>query len=286
MSDPTVHTHTTGGGVCVLTLDHQATRNALGEAMMASLVTKVERFAGDPQLRVLVLTGAGSAFSSGADVRRFAARIEAREQPRDAEPDEPVASSWERLDPSYTVRERGVADTGPEIIKLLHNLEKPSIAAVNGPAYGVGCGIALACDFRVAAQSARFSEAFIRNGLVPSDGSTWLLPKLIGTARTLWMQYTGEPIDGPESYRIGLANAVVADDELMDHVLAMATRLAKGPVFAMGLIKQLVRQGFQQDLAEHLVLAVRARELARTSFDHEEGVRAFLEKREPRFLGR
>jgi enoyl-CoA hydratase/carnithine racemase len=152
---------------------------------------------------------------------------------------------------------------GPEIVRVLHNLQKPSIAAVNGAAYGLGCGIALACDIRIASRAARFSEAFIRNGLIPADGSTWQLPKLIGMANTLWMQYTGDPIDGEQALRMGLVNELTDDALLLERAVACATRLAKGPVYAMGLIKQLVHQGFQQDLAEHMALASRAQELAR-----------------------
>jgi 2-(1,2-epoxy-1,2-dihydrophenyl)acetyl-CoA isomerase len=174
---------------------------------------------------------------------------------------------------------------GPAIVRQLHNLQKPSIAAVNGHAYGLGCGIALSCDLRVAGHSARFNEAFIRNGLVPADGSCWQLPRLVGMANALWMEYSGEAVDGPEAYRIGLANKVVPDGELLPAALEMAGKLARGPVYAMGLIKQLVHQGFQQDLSQHLPLASRAQALTRTTYDHKEGVRAFLEKRPPEFRG-
>jgi 2-(1,2-epoxy-1,2-dihydrophenyl)acetyl-CoA isomerase len=175
---------------------------------------------------------------------------------------------------------------GPEIVRVLHNLQKPSIAAVNGAAYGLGCGIALACDLRVAGRAARFSEAFIRNGLIPADGSTWQLPKLIGMANTLWMQYTGDAVDGEQAARIGLVNEVVDDAKVLDRAIEIATRLAKGPIYAMGLIKQLVHQATQQDLAEHMALASRAQDLARKTQDHKEGVAAFLEKRSPKFTGR
>ncbi len=169
---------------------------------------------------------------------------------------------------------------------LLYNLQKPSIAAVNGAAYGLGCGIALYCDFRIAGESARFSEAFIRNGLVTGDGSAWLLPRLIGMANTLWMQYTGEPVPAQEAYRIGLVNEVTSDEDLMKRSLEFATKLAHGPVFAMGLIKQMVQQSYDQDFHDALVLGAQAQAIARDTFDHKEGVRAFLEKRPPRFQGR
>ena len=278
--------NTTPEGVLVLTMNDPETLNSLDEPLMPELISEVDRFADDPDLCALVITGAGRAFSSGANVRGFARNIEERERECDqGEEGERAPSPWVRLDPGYAARETRDYSTGPEIVGRLHNLQKPSFAAVNGHAYGLGCGIALSCDFRIAAESARFNEAFIRNGLVPADASAWQLPKLVGMSNALWMQYSGEPVDGQEAHRVGLANRVVPDDQLMDVTLEMATKLAKGPVYAMGLVKQLVHQGYQQDLSEHLPLASRAQGLARETYDHKEGVRAFIEKRQPQFRG-
>jgi enoyl-CoA hydratase/carnithine racemase len=272
---------TTADGVLVLTLNDPATRNSLTETLSTELISEVDRFAEDPDLRVLVITGADPAFCSGANVRGFDRAIQQRQASGEPQPPTP----WERLDPGYTAR---ISRTpgGPDIVLKLHTLQKPSIAAVNGAAYGLGCGIALTCDFRVASEKARFSEAFVRNGLIPADGSAWQLPKMIGLTRTLWMQYTGEPIDGTEAAQIGLANRVVPHEELMSTALEMAAKLANGPTVSMALIKQLVLQGYGQTLAEHLTVATRAQSLARQTEDHREGVRAFLEKRQPQFKGR
>ena len=279
----------TADGVLVLTLNDPATRNALGTELSDDLVRTVNEFADNPDLRRLVITGAGQAFCSGANVRGFKKRIEDAEKNKSdqaaAAKSESRPGPWEALDPVYGARERGGQRMGPEIVRVLHNLQKPTIAAVNGAAYGLGCGIALACDVRIAGRAARFSEAFIRNGLVPADGSTWQLPKLIGMANTLWLQYTGDAVDAEQALRMGLVNEVADDDVLLDRAVERATRLAKGPIYAMGLIKQLVHQAFQQDLAEHLALASRAQDLARKTQDHKEGVAAFLEKRPPRFVG-
>ena len=272
---------TTADGVLVLTLNDPATRNSLTETLTAELTSEVDRFASDPDLRVLVITGADPAFCSGANVRNFDRNIREREQSGEAAP----LSAWERLDPSFTARLNRTPG-GPAIVLQLHTLQKPTVAAVNGAAYGLGCGLALSCDIRVVSEKARFSEAFIRNGLIPADGSAWQLPRMIGVARTLWMQYTGDPIDGEEAGRIGLANVVTAHEALMPTALEMATRLARGPVFSMAMIKQLVYQGFNQTLPEHLTVATRAQNLARQTEDHKEGVRAFLEKRQPVFKGR
>jgi len=281
MSFEMITSETTPEGVLVLTLNDPATRNSLGETLSRELSGEVERFRQDTELRVLVLTGADPAFCSGANVRGFDRGI----QQREAAGGPAALSPWDQLDPSFTAKLNRTPG-GPEIVLALHTLQKPSIAAVNGAAYGLGCGIALSCDFRVASEKARFSEAFVRNGLIPADGSAWQLPKMIGVARTLWMQYTGEPVNGEESGRIGLVNKVVPHARLMEETLAMATQLARGPVFSMALIKQLVYQGFSQTLPEHLTVATRAQNLARQTEDHKEGVRAFLEKRQPQFKGR
>jgi 2-(1,2-epoxy-1,2-dihydrophenyl)acetyl-CoA isomerase len=282
-TEPLVRAEVVSDAILVLTMNDPSTRNALGAELMGQLTTQIDRFARDRDLRCLVITGAGPSFSSGANVRGFARRIEASES-RSGE-EEPIPQPWQELDPSYYARETGDFAMGPPIVRQLHNLQKPSIAAVNGHAYGLGCGIALSGDFRVASVSARFNEAFIRNGLVPADGSCWQLPKLVGMANALWMQFSGEAVDGQEAYRIGLANKVTEDAELMPVTLEMAGKLARGPVYAMGLIKQLIHQGFQQDLSQHLPLASRAQALTRTTYDHKEGVRAFLEKRPPEFRG-
>ncbi|MBM3138654.1 MAG: hypothetical protein FJZ92_00195 [Chloroflexi bacterium] len=282
-----IKSETTADGVLILTMDDPSTLNALGEPLMTELLSEIDRFEHDRALRSLVITGAGRAFSSGANVRGFARGIEEREAEKAQADggDEGGPSPWERLDPIYASRETLRFSSGPPIVTKLHNLQKPSFAAVNGHAYGLGCGIALSCDFRVAAESARFNEAFIRNGLVPADGSAWQLPKLVGMSNALWMQYSGDPVTGAEAYRIGLANWLAPDDQLMEKTLELATKLAKGPVFAMGIVKQLIHQGYQQDLSQHLPLASRAQGLTRETYDHKEGVRAFIEKRQASFRG-
>jgi len=274
---------TTLDGVLVLTMNDPATRNALGNPLSQELMSEVDRFEKDPELKVLVITGADPSFSSGANVRGFDQGIRQRDEAAAEGPARP--SPWDELDPVYTTREtRGGG--GPGIVLKLHNMQKPTFAAVNGHAYGLGCGIALSCDFRIASERALFNEAFIRNGLVPADGSAWQLPKLVGMSNALWMQYSGEAVDGNEAYRIGLANKVVPHEKLMETAMEMATKLARGPIYAMALVKQLIHQGYQHDLAEHLHIAPRAQALTRLTEDHREGVRAFLEKRPAQFKGR
>ena len=151
---------------------------------------------------------------------------------------------------------------------------------------GVGMGIALACDIRYAAEEAVFSEAFSRMGLVPGDGSCWQLPRLIGVSNTLLLQYTGDRIDGNEAYRLGVVSKVLPGDSLMEEATGLATRLAKGPLVSLSLIKYMVHKSMETSLEESLEIADVAQEQARSSQDHKEAVQAFLEKRQPNFQGR
>ncbi len=272
----------TRDGVLILTLNDPATRNSWGGQLAQEAESEIDRLAQDPDLRCLVITGEGRAFCSGANVKGFNQSIREREESA-APPAEP--SVWERMDPAGYAYEHGQFE-GPSIIWKLWNLQKPSIAAVNGPAYGIGDGIAISCDFRIASEQAAFCEAFIRNGIVSGDGSIWQLQRLIGISNTLMMSYTGEPISGEEAYRIGLANKVVPHEQLMDATMELATKLAQGPTVQMGLIKMMTHKATHQTFREHFASNAQAGAIARATEDHKEGVRAFIEKRRPNFKGR
>ncbi len=174
----------------------------------------------------------------------------------------------------------------PEMVLRLQELQKPTIAAVNGHAIGAGMGLALACDIRIASEKAVFSEAFVRMGLIPADGSCWNLPRLIGVSNTLLLQYTGDRVESQEALRMGLVSRIAPDDQLLPAVLELAERIAQGATRSQSLIKYLVRQGSEQNFREHLELAHVAQDQARTTEDHKEAVRAFLEKRPAEFKGR
>ena len=192
------------------------------------------------------------------------------------------------MESRYATRGQKVAFGGQasRIPLRIHKLQKPSVAAVNGHAMGVGMGVALACDIRYAAEKAVFSEAFSRMGLIPGDGSSWQLPRLIGMSNTLLLQYTGDRIDGAEAHRLGVVSKVLPDGELMESAMELAGRLAKGPTQSLSLIKYLVHRSLEMDFEDSLDLAHVAQEQVRKTEDHKEAVQAFLEKRPPNFQGR
>ena len=276
-------------GVLVITMDDPPTRNAIGAEMAEEMIHELDRFESEPDLRVLVLTGRDPSFCSGANVKR----MDEANRERGTEAANPTAlSPWQRLEQKWAEPADRAGEGHQEIDRVrmvalrLHNLQKPSIAAVNGHAMGLGMGIALSCDIRVASESAAMAETFIRRGLIPADGSCWQLPRMIGLGNTLLLQYTGDVLDAQEAMRLGLVNRITPHGELMETTMELARRLAEGPTYSMALIKRLVHKSLHTDLEDSLRLAGPAQEIARQTEDHQEGVRAFIERRKPRFKGR
>ena len=247
-------------GVLVLTMNDPPTRNALGPDMANEIIDELDRFEDDPGCRVLLITGTEPSFCSGANVRGFNQRIQDRES---AEGDgEANPLPWGKMESRYAARGQKVAFGGQasRIPLRIHKLQKPSVAAVNGHAMGVGMGVALACDIRYASEKAVFSEAFARMGLIPGDGSSWQLPRLIGMSNTLLLQYTGDRIDGTEAHRLGIVSKVLPEGELMESAMELAGRLAKGPTQSLALIKYLVHRSLEMDFEDSLDLAHVAQE--------------------------
>jgi len=274
-------------GVLVITMDDPPTRNAIGDEMAGEINQELDRLEGSDHLRTVVLTGRDPSFCSGANVKRMddANRARSAEEalPEDRKAWDVLNDAWDDLgepDPAEEI-------DGVRFVPLrLHELQKPSIAAVNGYAMGLGMGIALSCDIRIASENARMSETFIRRGLIPADGSCWQLPRMIGLGNTMLLQYTGAVLDADECARLGIVNKVVEHGELMEQTLDLARQIASGPTYSMALIKKLVQRSLHVDFAESLRLAGPAQSLARRTQDHKEGVRAFVEKRQPRYVGR
>ena len=272
--------------VMVITLDDPKTRNAIGDEMFAELSVEIDRLERDPDLRCLVLTGKDPAFCSGANVRGMAKANEEDEATGKKKelPEKPWDAVAEREgDPAY--HEETVEGVRSFPVRL-SRLQKPSIAAVNGYAMGLGLGIALSCDIRFSSENANFSETFIMRGLIPADGSCWQLPRMIGLSNTFMMQYTGDKIDPEAALRMGLISRICPHEKLMEETVEFAKRIANSPTYSMGVIKHLVQRSLEVDFETSMKLAGVAQTVARDTFDHKEGVQAFIEKRNPNYKGK
>lgn len=249
------------GGVGVITLNRPGAMNAITAGMLEELGDALEEAERDESVRALVLTGAGRAFCAGQDVG--------------------VLSEGKREDLVALLRDKYT----PVLLKL-YGIEKPVIAAINGAALGSGCNLALACDFRIASEQASLGEVFVSIGAGPDTGCSYFLPRLVGMARAAELIYTGRIIDAGEAERLGLVNKVVPPEKLMDDAMAFAARLAKGPTRAIGLAKRALQRGLALDLEGVLNLEIELQSELITTEDFQEGVKAFLEKRRPKFKGK
>jgi 2-(1,2-epoxy-1,2-dihydrophenyl)acetyl-CoA isomerase len=251
------------GGIAILTLNRPDKLNAFTQAMIDRWVWALGEAQRDPAVNVIVVTGTGRAFCAGGDVGRMG---EGRPTPL-----EHKARLWENIH---------------RVPKTLETVDKPVIAMVNGLAVGAGMGMALMCDLRVASDAARFSTGYVNVGLVPGDGDAFFLPRLVGSARALELLWTGDFVEAAEAERLGIVNRVVAADRLAEETYALARRVAAGPQVAIRLTKRLVYQSLRLDLRTHLDLVSSHMAVVRDTEDHQEGVRAFKEKRSPEFRGR
>ena len=255
------------GHIVVLTLNRPALRNPVSEPdIIESMVRACERMNADMHIRVAILTGAGSAFSSGGNLKKMAAPG----GQADAQP-------WEN---------RRWYKHGIQRIPLaFERLEVPIIAAVNGPAIGAGCDVACMCDIRIAARSAIFAESFVKVGLVPGDGGAWFLPRAVGQSRARQMAFTGDPVTADEALAYGLVSQVVDDDALMDTALKLAARIAANAPHALRMTKRLMNSAEMRRLDDVLELSAAMQPLLHATADHREAVNAFVEKRPARFEG-
>lgn len=265
-------------GVVTLTMHDPATLNAWNNTMGAELFEELTRINQDPDDRVVILTGTGErGFNSGANMKEMSARgsigsmasVTARE----------AGDAYHRFDPPLTAIQK--------VTDLLRTMTKATIAAVNGAAAGGGMGLAAACDIRLASVNAKFTSVFVRRGLVPDEGSLYLLPQLIGMGKTLELVLTGRLIDAQEAERIGFVSKVVPADQLMPEANAIATDIAVNcPPITTGLIKQVFRRAHGCDFRETMRIADTAFQISIQTDDHQEAVRAYAEKRAPRFQNR
>jgi 2-(1,2-epoxy-1,2-dihydrophenyl)acetyl-CoA isomerase len=251
-------------GVATITLNRPEMLNSLSLEMSQRMMRMLEQLNEDDEVKVLVITGAGRAFCSGVDISGTII------------PEETMRTV--RLDPF------------PWITRLflrLYEIDKPTIAAINGIITGSGFGLALSCDIRIAAENASFSLIFVKRGLISGCGATFLLPRVVGLSKALELMWTGDRFDAEEAQRIGLVSRVVPQDELMKVTMELAGRIARGPSIAIELTKRAVHKGLEtDDFATHLVYEGWAQLRCLETEDGKEGIKAFMEKREPIFKGK
>lgn len=250
------------------TIDEPESRNAIsGEEMIAALEEAAWRVNRDPSVRVVILTGAGSAFSSGGNVRDMAEGRGIFGHPAH-------------------LQRTAYRDGIQRIPRALDACEVPLIAAVNGAAVGAGCDLAMMCDLRIASTEAFFAESFVKVGLIPGDGGAYFLPRAVGAARAAEMALTGDRVPAEVALEWGMVSQVVAPDELLPAARALAARVAVNPPAAVRMGKKLLRQAAGRSLDDVLELSAAMQAVAHTTEDHREAVTAFVEKRPPRFTGR
>lgn len=255
-------------GIVTITINDPGTRNAISDVETSeALIAAIEAADHDPDARVVILTGAGTAFSSGGNIKKMA-----------------IEGAISDMLPARTRQnyKRGIQ----RIPLAFEALEIPVIAAVNGPAIGAGCDLALMCDIRIAGESAKFAESFVKVGIVPGDGGAWLLPRVVGFAKATEMALTGDLIGATEAREIGLVSRVVPDADLAAAARAIALRIAANAPHAVRMTKRLLRQAQHQTLDSILDLSAAYQALAHATDDHREAVTAMLERRPGKFQGK
>lgn len=246
--------------IATITLNRQDVFNAFDEAQSYELQDALKQAERDSEVKVVVLTGAGKAFCSGQDLKAISG-VEKR-------------SFTDSLHKRYN-----------PIIRAIRNMPKPVICRLNGVAAGAGCSLALACDFIIASENATLIEVFINVGLVLDSGSSYFLPRLVGSARAFELATLGSKVSAKQAFEWGMVNRVVAPEELDNTVAEIAGTYANGPTKAYGLTKKMLNKSFNSDLETMLEYEAQCQEIAGNSVDYKEGVQAFIEKRKPAFRG-
>ena len=249
--------------IVTITLNRPDRLNAFIGHMRRDLAEALEHAGSDRNVRVVIITGAGRAFSAGGDIGFMAELLERRD-----------AEEFSRL-----------LGAGRRVVLAIRQMTKPVIASINGPASGAGCNLALACDLRIASNNATFSQSFAKVGLHPDWGGTYFLPRLVTPNKACELFFLGESIDAAEALRLGILNQVVRPEELDSATLELAQRLRAAPPIALGAAKHAVYMSQAAELEEMLRYETEAQLRCFESNDGREGIHAFLEKREPKFTG-
>lgn len=254
------------GHVATITINRPETRNAVSDDdVIDALIAAVQEVDLDPTLRVAIITGAGSSFSSGGNLKKMLEDDMSNQPP-------PQNRQFYR---------RGIQ----RIPLAIEAAEIPLIAAVNGPAIGAGCDLACMCDLRIAGESARFAESFVKVGIVPGDGGAFLLQRVLGYARAMEMALTGDMLTAQEALALGLVSRVVPDADLLATAREVAERIAVNPPIAVRMTKRLMKEARHNKLDSVLEYSAALQALAHTTADHAEAVAAFVARRLPQFTG-
>ncbi len=251
--------------VVTLTLNRDESRNVISDdEMVGAIVEACARINADPDVRCAIITGAGRAFSAGGNVKDMQNK----------------SGMFGGTPPQLR---DGYRNGIQRIPMAVYDLEVPIIAAVNGPAIGAGCDLAMMCDLRIASEKAIFAESFVKVGLIPGDGGAWFLPRVIGAAKANEMAFTGEPVDAAKALDWGIVSQVVAPDDLLNAATALARRIAVNPPVALRMTKKLLKESQQASLTSLLEMSASLQALAHQEPHHEEAVAAIIEKRPPDF---
>lgn len=266
MTDPILQQR--DGAVLTLTINLPEKRNPISDPeVVEAMVSILEAADADIGVRCVILTGAGSSFSSGGDLKAM----------------RPGAGGLNDALPAQTRRNY---KTGIQRLPLMFQaLEVPVIAAVNGHAIGAGLDLATMCDIRIAADSAKFAESFVKIGLIPGDGGAWFLPRIVGFSKASELALTGDMIDAAEALTIGLVGKVVPGDDLLNEARKIAEKIAANPPHAVRMTKRLLREAQTADLKNILEMSAAMQAAAHATADNQEAIDAFLEKRDPEFKG-
>lgn len=246
-------------GIGTLTLNRPHVRNAIDDAMRTELLDALDRATRDPAIRALVVTGAGSAFCAGGDIKGMKARL-------DAPQGEVAFNGWSRQQRTH------------HAVTSLFRLPKPTIAAVNGAAAGLGCDMALSCDFIVASETAHFSMTYIHRGLIPDGGGLHFLPRRVGLTRAKELIFSGRRVQADEALSLGMIDRVAAPGALLPNAQAWAAELSHGSPAALALAKTLLNQTFELSAEQSFAMSSQAQAICYTSTEHRESVAAFLAK--------
>ena len=265
MSEYELITYQTDAGIARITLNRPDRLNAINDQMQVEIASAVADADADPNVRVLIITGAGRAFCAGGDLNQLGGSSNGS------------GEGWTSGNADEVRRSFQLAQN---MILGVQRCEKPVIAMVNGVATGAGLDLACACDIRIGTPRSRFMSAYVRIGLFPGFGGTWLYPRTLGSlGRAAEMLFTGDFLEAEEAYRLGFLNRLVPEDELEATTLAMAERIAAGPPIAIRLSKMMLYKGLEFDLETAMKMAAAGETITLTSQDHAEGVTAFREKR-------